>query len=226
MTVKIQDVLKADLVLVGVELLKSSPEVDRFRQSLGADFRVGTGLATNESSGETHPMRSFALQRDRITLNSLQDRSMVVKEYPSLASPQTEWDRMAEVTTYAIESTDESNRKPRAFGYNCEWIFEITDDQTAASFLGSRLLGRDIPARETWGLIGGAGTLMFSDGNRRWTLQAQPRPNGDPESKRIFLGLNLHIDEPRTPTLDEIRSSLAETWDAAEDFMARLRNIG
>ena len=25
----------------------------------------------------------------------------------------------------------------------------------------------------------------------------QPRPNGDPEAKRVFLGLNLHVEECR-----------------------------
>ena len=226
MTVTVQDMLKSDLVLVGVELLKSPTEANRFRELVKADVRMGTGLATNEASGETHPMRSFNLNRDRIILNSLPDRSSLVKEYPSLDTPQGEWDRMAEVATYAIESTGEENRIPRAYGYNCEWVFEIDDQETAAGFLGSCPLNQDTPVKEGWGLIGGGATLMFNDGSRRWTFQAQPRPNGDPESKRIFLGLNLHIDEPRTPSQDEIRLSLAEIYEAADDFMKRLNKIG
>ena len=53
MTIKAQDVLKADLVLVGVEILKSAAELEQFRECVNADVRAGTGLATNEFSGET-----------------------------------------------------------------------------------------------------------------------------------------------------------------------------
>ena len=225
MTIKAQDVLKADLVLVGVEILKSAAELEQFRECVNADVRAGTGLATNEFSGETHSVRTFTLNRDRIVLTSLPDRSLVVKEYPSLEDPELEWERLAQVATCAIESTEDANRAPRAFGFNYEWVFDVGADETAAGLLGERLLNQQSFTKEGWKLVGGGGTLMYSDGNRRWTFHTQPRPNGDPKAKRVFLGLNLHVEEPRTPSANEIRRSLEEIWTEAHSFMMWLRRV-
>ena len=82
-------------------------------------------------------------------------------------------------------------------GFNYELVFDVGADETAASLLGERLLNQQSFTKEGWKLIGGGGTLMYSDGNRRWTFHTQPRPNGDPEAKRIFLGLNLHVERRR-----------------------------
>ena len=87
-------------------------------------------------------MRTFTLNRDRIVLTSLPDRSLVVKEYPSLEDPELEWERLAQVATCAIESTEDANRAPRAFGFNYEWVFDVGADETAAGLLGERLLNQ------------------------------------------------------------------------------------
>ena len=225
MTIKVQDVLKADLVLVGVGILKSQAELERFRECVNADVRIGTGLATNELGGETQPTRTFTLNRDRIVLTALPDRSLVVKEYPSVEGSEVEWERLAQVAICAIESTEDANLAPRAFGYNCEWVFDVGASETAAGLLGKGFLNQQSFTKEGWKSIGGGGTLMYGDGNRRWTFHAQPRPNGDPETKRVFFGVNLHVEETRTPSANEIRRSLEEIWAEAKSFMMWLGRV-
>ena len=132
MAVKVRDVSKVDLVLVGVELLKSPDEVQSFRRALGVEVQIGSGIATEVNTGETHPLNAVALQRDRIIVSSFPGRSVITKEFPSLTRPADDWDRFAEVAVQAMASSDQANLTPRAYGYNYSSVMEIDHDETAA----------------------------------------------------------------------------------------------
>ena len=225
MAVTVREVLKADLVLVGVELLKSQTEIGEFQRALRSDVLIGSATVPSSITGAARPVTALALQRDRIFLQSFPDRSVVSKEFPSLDDPTQEWARLAEVTTYAIANTNKADLNPRAFGYNLASVYDINLESSAASFLGDRML-TDTPLGNTgWELIGGAGAAIFKDGNRRWTFNLQPQPVGDPDSKRIGFDLNLHLEEPRIPTQDEISDTLNEIWTEARRFIERLCEV-
>jgi hypothetical protein len=225
MTVTIRDVLKADLVLVGVELLKSPTEIEQFRQSIGVDVQVGAGTATEVATRAVQPVTAVALQRERITLNSLLGRTIIIKEYPALDDPGPDWSRLAKVAACAIEETDDANIDARSFGYNFGLAFDVNSEESAPHFIGSRILTDRPLGNEGWALIGGACMLMFNDGSRRWTFNLEPQPPGDPSGTLLMLNVNLHVDEARMPAEDEIDNTLNEIWSEVHGFIARLREV-
>ena len=84
MAVEIQDVVKANLVLVGLRLLNSPEQIERFGKAIRSDVQIaGAGLVANIASGLTEPGLTLGLNRDRITLDLSQSRSTVNREYPS-----------------------------------------------------------------------------------------------------------------------------------------------
>ena len=222
MTVEVRDVSKVDLVLVGVELLKSPEEVRSFRRALGVEVQIGSGTATEANSGETHQLTAVALQRDRIIVTSFPARSVIIKEFPSLTRPSDDWNRFAEVAVRAIDSSDQSNLTPTAYGYNYSSVMEIDHDETAASFLGKRILTNQQLGKPGWGLIGGGASMIFSDGDRRWTFNLQPQPLGDPNSKRLTFEVNLNVGRTSLPDQREIIDTLDEVWTEANRFIDHL----
>ena len=222
MATTVRDVLSADLVLVGVNLINSPGELDLFRQSIDEEVQPGLGLAADLASGLTAPGRTFTLPRDRIVLNVSPGRSSIAKEYPSTGDRQEDLARLAQVAACAINSSNLEGQAPLAFGYNMSLVFDPGLQDPAIVFLGQRLFGNQFPNEEGWELVGGTGKLIFSDGDHQWTITLQPRPDDDFTSKRVFAALNLHIAEARMPQQDEILGSLIYVWDQAERFMARL----
>lgn len=225
MAVTVRDVSKIDLVLVGVELLKSPKEIRDFRASAGVDVQLGSGTATEASTGETVPLTALALQRDRLIISSFQERSVIIKEYPSPTDPEADWNRLAEVVTVAISCTDKANNNPRAFGFNLALVMDVDQSETAAIFLGHRMLTSRPLGQAGWELVGGAGSVIFSTGNRRWTFNLQPLPPGDPDSRRLTYDLNLHVGDARTPGQQEIIDTANEVWTEARRFIERLSEV-
>lgn len=225
MTVRVREVLKADLVLVGVELLKSVTEIQQFRSSIGVTVHVGSGAATNAATGTTVPAAAVALQRERITISSFADRTTVVKEFPSLDDPGPDWRRFARVATLAHEATEDASENARAFGYNFGFVFDVDSEQSAPDFLARRTLSGHPLGNPAWELIGGAVMMMFGDGSRRWTFNIQPQPAGDPASTMLALDVNMHVEEPRIPEEQEIDSALNEIWDEVHAFVGRLAEV-
>lgn len=219
MTFTVQDVVKADLVLLGLHLLRTPDELERFRQSINADVQItGTGLVANIASGTTEPGRSFAVNKDRITLESSQSRSSIAREYPA---DKADLRRLANVAWQAISSTSHEGQPLRAFGFNMEIIFDQHTETSAFGYLSRRLFTDDPLGNEGWEFVGGAGRLLFVEGGRRWTVSFEPRFNNEEES-RVFMGVNLHIDERSMPDETELIALLDEIWDESHNFVARL----
>lgn len=225
MTVTVRDVLKADLVLVGVQLLNSATEIREFRSSIGATVHVGSGAAIDPATGASLPATGVALQRERIVISSLTDRTTVIKEFPSLEDPRPDWRRFAQVTALANEVSDDANKNPRSFGYNFGLLFDVDYEQGAPNFLAHRALSQGPFGNPDWGLIGGAAMMMFDDGSRRWTFNLQPQPAGDPSTAIMGLDVNLHVNEGRIPGEDEIDRALNEIWAEVHAFVARLKGL-
>jgi hypothetical protein len=225
MTVTVREVLKADLVLVGAELLTSEAEIRKFRDSIGVTVHIGAGAATDAATGVTHPVAGLALQRERIIFSSFPGRTIVVKEYPSLVDPQADWSRLAEVVALAIETTDSENINIRSFGYNFGFVLDVDSEEGAPHFVGTRMLTDRPLGNAEWGLIGGAAVMMFDNSPRRWTFNLQPQPIGDPSSKLVTFDVNLHVDEARTPGGSEIEETLNEIWAEAHAFVGKLQEV-
>ena len=94
MAANVQDVVRANLVLVGCRLLGQPTDFEKFRQSVGTDVQtVQAELIANIESGITEPAQTLALKRDRITIELSPSRSTISREYPS----REDLPRLAEV---------------------------------------------------------------------------------------------------------------------------------
>ena len=218
MAATIQDVVKANFVLVGCHLLGDAEELRRFREQIDTDVvMAGGGLITDVVSGVTEPAQTVSLNRDRITLELASSRSTIGRDYPS----RSDLPRLAEIVGRAIECTDLSAQSPTAFGYNIDLVYDQTSESSASSYLGKRLFNPALSTNTGWQLVGGAGRMVFETGGTSWRVAVEPRFN-DESSSRVFFSLNLHKGENRRPNEDEIRLSLEDAWDQAHVFVKRL----
>ena len=217
MAATLQDVVSANMVLVGVGLLNQPDEVERFKTRLDVDLRVEVGLVTNVQSGQTEPSRTLRLDRERIALDLSPSRSSIAREYPEYSDLA----RLAQVSALAIGCTDLADRAPLAFGYNVEMVFSQDTGQSSIQYIGERLLSYQSLGRAGWDLFGGTGQIIYTGDASRWAITIRPQ-TGDAATTRIALALNLHKDEQRLPDETEIRRSLEEARKEAVSFMNRL----
>ena len=222
MAATLRDVVSANLVLVGIDLLNEPDEVERFRNALDIDLRLEVGLVTNLPSGLTEPSRTLTLNRERIALNLSSSRSSIAREYPE----QPDLTRLAQIAELAIgDARCAGGQPPQAFGYNIEMVFDQSSGQPAIRYIGECLFGHQSFGKAGWSLLGGTGQLIFTDDASQWTITIRPQP-GDVATTRVLLALNLHKDEQRFPTESESKASLEEVWNEAKAFMNRLDESG
>ncbi len=218
MAATVRDVLKVNIVLVGIGLLRQPQEVKEFQESVGTEMTTSTaGVVFGTAQAAPEPSVTHALNRDRITLELSPSRSTVNREYPLLEDLA----RMAEVAGLAISRTDIGESRPRAYGYNIELVFDQTSGKPAIEYLSDRLFRKDLAASMGWQPQGGAARLFFHDQESRWSLSLEPRFQ-DEGSGRVFVSANRHYENPRLPDGDEIQQALNTLWDQAHQFIQQL----
>ena len=218
MVASVQDVLKTNMVLVGVGLLNASEEVSAFTEAVGTDVVLsGAGIAFGIPAVPPESGRVLTLNRDRIALELFPSRSTIGREYPTYE----ELDRLAQVADYAISKTDSGSQELKAFGYNVELVYSQDSGNSSLRYLGDRLFAPNIPSSEGWVRVGGAGRMIFESNGARWMITVEPRFNDEAEA-RVFLSLNLHIAKQTLPEEAEIKASLQQAWKEAHNFTAYL----
>ena len=222
MVATIQDVINANLVLVEFQLLRTSQDIEEFKNAVGSDVEVaGMGLFANIPTGRAEPGYALNLRKDRIALELSPPRSTIGMEYPTREGLA----RLANVACLAIASTSSELDAPQAFGFNVEVVFNQDSGNPASRYLSDRLFSSKQLGSEDWELVGGSGKFIFNDGGTRWTFDVEPRFNVENES-RVFLRVNLHKSENRVPDKEEIQGSLEKAWDEIHNFMDRLDRSG
>ena len=220
MAISSTEVLKINLVLVGVGLINTKEEFDNFRQEVSTDVVVaGTGLTIGLPITTPELGRTLTLNRDRISLELSGARSAINRDYPSLQ----DLDRLAEVAGFAIEKTNLEDQDLRAFGYNIELVYQPdTDTRSSASrYISEKIFVAGIPGIEEWNLVGGGGRLLYKGDDKVWQVGIESRFNDDTDS-RVFMTLNMHLDATDIPNQKEIRESLNDIWTQAHKFITRL----
>lgn len=220
MAVEVQDVLKANLVLVGVGLLTKSEELDAFRNAVGTEVEMAPNLFLGGPLPNIEASGTVTLSRDRTVVDVSPSRSTVAREYPSFE----DLGRLADVAGYAIAKTGLGDQRLRAFGYNIELVYDQDSGLPAVRYLADRLFAPEISRNEGWRLVGGAGRLVFDEGGKPRNITVEPRLN-DPSTTKIFMSLNVHENDQRLPDAGEIKKSLEETWGQAHEFVNRLDDI-
>lgn len=214
------EVLKINLVLVGVDLLNGGEDAIKFRRAVGTDVVVAEGgpiLGVPVSIPALG--RTFALNKDRITLSLSPPRSVIERDYPDY----DDLERLADVAYIAITtSAIPGEIQPQALGYNIELVYEPDVNEPASEYLAERLFASKVPgANEQWKLVGGSGKLRFEGEGKVWRVAIEPRFN-DENDPRVFFTMNMHISEMRFPSRNEIRESFQEIWGQAHDFTSGL----
>ena len=210
MATNIEDVLQISIVLLGVNLLKTSENVAEFLDQIGTEI-----VTTDVGLGSGTVNRTVAVGRDRIAINSLPDRAVISREYPK----RDDIERLAQVAHSAIKLSHLEDTNLKAFGYNIELVYEPTTSEPAILHLSRRLfrenLLRDIGAQ----LLGGSARLHFEKGGQRWTASFEPRLQ-DLTAAKVFSSFNVHHENPDgQPTENDIRSSMERLWDEANEIV-------
>ncbi len=222
MAVTTPEVIKANLTLVGPRLLRTPEELESFKRAIGTDVQLaGVGMGVNVQTGVPESGVTLILNRERIALDLTPGRSIINRDYPL----REDLPKLANVAGQAINCTSIGEQQLRAFGFNIDLIFDQDPETPAFTYISRRLFDVDALGSQGWQFIGGSGKLIFSDGERRWTITLEPRFNDETES-RIFSSVNLHRAERTIPTEDEIRSSLQRMWDEVHNFVERLDERG
>ncbi len=220
MPIEFQDVLKTNLVLLGVNLLNEQHRREAFVSMSGTEVDVEPILqgpvlplpiVGNASGPETG--LSLNMRRDRIRIDSLPSRTSIEQEYPR----REDLERLTEVMNHAIELTDLENQVLTAFGFNIERVYRHTEEEPSEMYLANRLFSHQQGSLEGLTLAGGACKLGFIGDGAKWNFTLEPRAN-DPTNRKVFLSLNLHRDRPQAPGWEEIRDSLQQVWDRSEEL--------
>ena len=206
----VQDVLKVNIVFVGLELLNAPEAHEKFIDDVGSEVIPDSVLIASNANAAPVPGRIFRLPKDRVQVDSSPMRSSVAIEYPSF----DDLGRLEQVTQMVLNHTVESDQQPTAFGFNVELVYEQTSYPTAQNYLAQHIFADSIRGIEGWNLVGGSGQLIFEEFGHRWTLTMAPRLN-DERTNRVFLTLNYHFQEQRVPGDSEITEGFRETWKRA-----------
>ena len=232
MNITPQYMVKADLVMLGANLLGTPDSLSKFTEKVDDDFQQQEGLDISLSAGSpggatAGPSRTLIFPQDRITLNITAARSSISRDYPSVESVDRLKDdlgKLAEIATIAIEVSGPTVRNSlRAYGYNMQVVFRLRGRERAIEYLGERLFSGTIAGASGKTLVGGTASLILRDGGTQWTFAANPWPNGDPNADRVALSVNRHTENPLNfPGKDAIVRDLLQTWEEAHSFMSSL----
>ena len=209
---KFEEVLEVNLVLAGISLLNTTEEASAFRQGVKAEVRASEAV-----SGSEMIHRSYTLNRDRVMVTVTPDRSVIVREYPI----QADLERLAEIAGIAIEKTDLADQELRAMGYNIDLVYEPSQTESAILYLATRLLSGNLFEGGERQLVGGASRLYFDKGGQHWQAVLEPRLN-DEATFKVFVSLNLRIEDLSLPTKAMINDSLKSLWAEAQDLVNQI----
>ena len=228
MTVKPLYVIRADLVLVGVNLLSTDQEIRSFREKVEGDFQQQPGVDINLPLGTSGPSRTLVFPQERITLNSSQARSTARRDYPSIDNLGLELERLSVVVANAIDCTSaESKSRIRSYGYNMLVVFNQTAHPRAIEFVGERLFSSRARQFGSKTQVGGSGVLVFSDGATQWTFRIEPWPTGEPTTNRVSVAVNRHTEVAMgLPPHPNVIQAFMDTWKESLAFMNNLNGLG
>ncbi len=213
MAVKIQDVLKMDIVLVGVGLLRTQQSLDAFLDSVSKE---GVVEPLNVGPNIQVPGIRIAFNRDRISVVLSQGRSIVVQEYPDLSG----LNQLAEIVKTAIDHTPPSEEVLVAVGFNVDLVYDQESGMAASAYIAERLLTEHAFKSGGWQLTAGANRTVIDANGPRITQSVAPRFN-DASTTKIFASLNLHTATNKMPQHSEIVASLQYAWKMIHDFPVR-----
>ena len=203
--------------------------MNQFTRNVGGDFQqVSSGVDINIPGGTGITSRVLGFPQERIALQLSAARSVVLREYPLLASLEVDLSRLADVAAATIDCTGDGDKAGLvSYGYNMQVVFTQTDCELAMEYLAMTMLNQQAVSSGDRVLVGGMATAILRDGPIQWTFRAEPWPNGDHSANRVALSVNRHTDAPTGfPDRANVAQALMEVWGEASSFMQKLDEYG
>ena len=227
MEIELDDILKVNIVLLGIQILSTPEQRQAFRESVETEViegpQGGIGVTIGISPGgvvpETAPMPlpPLVLNRERITLLGVPGRSDIIKDFPSDDQDIT---RLTNIAQRAIECSDLREQPLQAYGFNLDAVYNLS--VSAGSFLSQHILQPGLFEDSGYRVVGGASNLQLMKDSHMWNIRIEPRL-GNFETKKVFVSFNLHRDSQAIPTEAELHNSLSEVWTQAKETMRTFR---
>ena len=237
MTLEIEDIRNISLVLPSVQLLNRADTKEEFEKQVGTEvtdeaqegmgFFVSIGITqqTSEAPPQTPvppppTLRRWRIERDRILLDLLPDRTTIVKEYPK----REDIDRFAEVLDIAFQLTDfDDQQNPlRRYGLNIDAACRVTTGERASQFLVNRLYKLNVFQEGGYGVEADLLHLRLRRDEILWRIRMRPRPAGP--NDRIDIGLNLQRDADKggMPAQADLAFWFTQVWEQMESIVELL----
>ena len=215
MAVRVEDVLAVNVVLVGIELLRTAGEVEACSAVLGGEL-IQDG-AFVDVVGQLPAVRGRVLRapRERVLVEVSERRSRVTKEYPAGMDDVA---TVARVASRALVDSTIENPMVSAHGFNFSMVYTDESGEEALPYLGRRIFAPPAFAPDDWTSFGGQGKLKFQDGVRQWTITLEPRLQV-PNTSKVFLDINVHVPEAGVPQEDEMETQLRALWERAHTLI-------
>ena len=214
MAISGEEIINAQFFLAGVNLVPTEVDVEVLRRELGADVVPTGGL------GELNQVTVVHIPKHRIRIDSAVVGTAITREYPS-GPDDLDW-------IVRIYSTLKESKVGEivTYEFNFAYTYEQESTSPAGSYIAERVLNRD-SIRRLSGRNVEAGSARFSleqtEGNR-WTVVLEPR-NGDPNSPRVFLSLNVRYQLQPAPSPDDLRIRLANGLNDLRQFAVALDGL-
>lgn len=227
MDIKIEDVLKINFVLVGIQLLNTEEQRAGFASKVGTEVSEvpSAGIRINftppgipQTSLQPESGQTLMLNRDRIVLDLTPGRSIITREYPN----KVELARLCQVAGIAMALSDLNGQELRAYGFNIEVIYELTSGEDASQFMANCIFAPSLFHEAGFQVVGGSPRLNLLREGQIWNVNIEPR-FGDPSANKVFASLNLHKDDGSMPDDSIVAASLDELWNQAHSIMESLR---
>lgn len=221
MTIALQDVLKTNIVLAGVQLLKEPHQRDAFADAVGEEVEpeiILSGAAL--SLPLVSPESGFAipLRKERTRVESLPSRTIIEQSYPVLESLE----RLAEVAAHAINLTNQDDPQTlTAFGINTDMVYRHSEEMPSEQYVAEKLFPHQRFFFDDLSLAFGLGRFSYTSEDTQWNFGLEPRAN-DSTSRKVFMSLNLHVDRQQAPDQEEILGLFRQAWDRSWDLAKRL----
>ena len=206
------ETIKANVVFLGLRLLPTQDDLRLFTGMLDGDVRVEAGIVIGPSQAQDSSRR-ITLDRERITLETSADRSVIQQDYP----PAPDFSALVKTSELAVFNTP-SLDDIRGFGFNIDFVYKTPSGEPASLYVATHLFPASFALNEGWHMTGGSTKLSFQQDSLTWNADIAPRFE-DATTTRVFFHLNLHKDDGRVPDSEEVASTLEQLQVSALTFI-------
>ena len=218
---EMQEVLKFNLVLVGIKLLEDEAAFRKFQHAVGKEVSRQGGDMTVEIAGSALPgiagsalpipnlSQNLRIGSEQVSIDLVLDRATFTREYPALE----DIDRFVEIIVAAVQCSSTSGRSVRAFGYNLEAVVGISPPANAAQFMTDHVVAGHSLSASGYEINSATVRMSCIRNGKLWNIRIEPRQDNP---NALLIALNFHHAENRIPSKRDIVEALNEIWNQVD----------